>query len=158
LRALVVSRDPVSDGAIDLIALLVEHEGVRLKPYRDSVGRLTIGVGRNLDDVGIRYGEALELLKNDIDHIHAQLLSSFSWYKDLDQVRRDALIDMCFMGIGALSGFHKFLNYMELGLYEAASVEMLDSKWAKQVGKRATDLSYMIKMGLYPRLSPLTPV
>ena len=58
---------------------LVIHEGMRLKPYKDSVGKLTIGVGRNLDDVGITEVEALELLENDIHRVMDDLDRNVPW-------------------------------------------------------------------------------
>ena len=85
---------------------LIRHEGLMLKPYRDSLGILTIGVGRNLDDVGITREEALMMLDHDIDVARADLARVFPWTQDLDPVRRDALTNMAFnMGIDGLLAF-----------------------------------------------------
>ena len=134
----------------NLIDLLVKHEGLRTKPYEDSVGVLTIGVGRNLDDVGLSHDEIYYLLKNDIRRCEEELDNSFRWYKDLDQVRKDAMINLCFnLGISRLRKFKLALRAMEVRDYEDAADEFLDSLWATQVGQRAMEVTYMIRFGEY---------
>ena len=130
---------------------LVRHEGLRLKPYRDSVGLLTIGVGRNLDDVGISESEALVLLDHDIDRARADLARAFPWTQNLDPVRRDALTNMCFnIGIGRLRGFAKMLAALQAGNWVEAAEQALDSKWAVQVGSRSHELAKQFITGAYP--------
>ena len=131
-----------------LTEMLVEHEGLRLKPYRCTAGKLTIGVGRNLDDRGITPDEALYLLRNDIEISRKELSASFPWFDGLDSVRQSVLIDMCVnLGLARLKGFRNTLALIGVGKYEAAAVEMLDSKWAQQVGSRARRLSGMMANG-----------
>jgi len=128
--------------------MLVRHEGLMLKPYKDSVGKLTIGVGRNLDDVGLSEQEALYLLKNDIDKAidHAK---AFPWYEELNDARKMAVVDMIFnMGVAGFSKFKKTIKHISRGEYDAAGVEMLDSKWAKQVGSRAIRVSELMRSGI----------
>src|SRR5574341_784631 len=74
-----------------LMAELKRDEGVRLKPYRDTVGKLTIGAGRNLDDKGISAVEATILLANDIEEVCAALDAELAWWRDLDGVRQRAI-------------------------------------------------------------------
>jgi len=127
---------------------LEHHEGLRLKPYKDSVGKLTIGIGRNLDDVGISKSEALLLLQNDIDVAINKLRTNYSWFSALSEIRQEILINMVFnMGITRFKGFKKMIHALEQADYTAASVEMLDSKWASQVGNRATELSAAMLKG-----------
>lgn len=127
---------------VNLIETLIRHEGKKNKPYRCTENYLTIGVGRNLETVGLSDDEIYYLLKNDITRCHDQLNSTFSWYKDLDPNRKDALINLCFnLGIGTLSKFKKALEAMEAKDYELAATEFLDSKWAKQVGQRAIEVT-----------------
>lgn len=134
----------------ELADMITRHEGVRLKPYRDTVGKLTIGVGRNLDDVGITGYEAAYLLENDIAKARSELRRAFHWFSNLTCQRQDALTDMCFnVGLPRLQGFKKMVAAMEKQDYETAAVEMLDSKWAEQVGARATELAEIIKSGQY---------
>lgn len=125
---------------------LILHEGMKLKPYRCTAGKLTIGVGRNLEDRGISEEEALFLLQNDIENVIKQL-ERYSWYTGLDPVRQKVIIDMSFMGMGSLLGFKKMIAALELGDYEEATKEMLDSRWAEQVGQRAVRLAEMMGTG-----------
>jgi lysozyme len=133
-----------------LIDVLVRHEGLRNKPYEDTSGHLTIGVGRNLDTMGLSDDEIYYLLKNDIRRCETELDNSFRWYKDLDQVRQEAMINLCFnLGITRLRKFKLALRAMEVKDYEDASEEFLDSLWATQVGQRAVEVAEMIKTGEY---------
>ncbi|MDX8413914.1 MAG: hypothetical protein R8J85_07480 [Mariprofundales bacterium] len=127
--------------------MLVAHEGLRLAPYRDSVGKLTIGVGRNLDDVGISQAEAMLLLTDDIEGIVADLERQ-AWFARLDGVRQIALVDMAFnLGLPRLLGFKRMVAALETGAWEQAAAEMLDSRWARQVGSRADELAQMMREG-----------
>ena len=127
--------------------LLIRHEGLVKKPYKDTVGKLTIGVGRNLDDVGITKDEALYLLDNDIDRVEDEL-KKFDWFNELDEVRQVAIIDMCFnLGLSRFLQFKKTIEALKDKDWGKAAEEMLNSKWAKQVGNRAVELSEMIKKG-----------
>ncbi len=131
-----------------LIRLLITHEGLRLKPYRDTRGKLTIGVGRNLDDVGITEEEALYLLKNDIKRVLDFLKERLPYWNGLTETRKMALVDMCFnLGPGGFLSFKKMLAALERGDYEQAAREMLDSRWARQVGRRAEELAEMMRDG-----------
>lgn len=131
-----------------LARILEEHEGVRLKPYKDTVGKITIGVGRNLDDVGLDHREVTFLLDNDIDRVIGDLDLRLGWWRQLDQVRQLVIADMCFnLGITGLLGFKKTLRAISDGRYEDGARMMLQSKWAKQVGRRARRLAEMMRTG-----------
>jgi lysozyme len=131
---------------INIAALLEKHEGFRKFPYRDSVGKLTIGIGRNLDDRGITRMEALYLLENDIADFWNQLNEGFYWFEAIDPVAQKVLVDMAFnMGFNGLKTFNQTLEHIKNHNYKAASVTMLNSKWANQVGIRATELSELLK-------------
>lgn len=125
-------------------------EGNKAKPYTDTVGKLTIGVGRNLTDRGLSPDEVNYLLNNDI-HIATQdakkLVPAFD---KLDDVRQEVLVNMAFnLGLDRLGGFKKFLAAVNAGNFAKASVEMLDSVWAKQVGARAIRLSNAMRAGSF---------
>lgn len=128
---------------------LVRHEGLRLKPYRCTAGKLTIGIGRNLDDCGISQIEAYVLLENDIQNCEKQLLDEIpEIYNPLDEVRKSVLLNMCYnLGIGGLLGFNNTLAFIAAGDWERAANNMLVSKWAKQVGRRAIELSELMRKG-----------
>jgi len=131
--------------------LLKLHEGVRLRPYRDSVGKLTIGCGRNLDDRGITLEEADYLLSNDISDVWLQLVSRLPFFSRLNTVRQATLIDMAFnLGTSGLLSFGVTLAAVERGHYDEAAKAMLDSRWAQQVGRRAIRLSEMLRTGEWP--------
>ena len=116
-------------------AQLVRHEGLRLRPYRCTAGKLTIGIGRNLDDCGISQSEAYVMLINDIMNCEKQLQSKIpDIYNGLDEVRKSVLLNMCFnLGINGLLGFKNTLAFVKVGDWERAANNMLVSKWAKQV-------------------------
>lgn len=129
--------------------MLIRQEGLRLKPYTDTVGKVTIGVGRNLTDNGILESEAYAMLDNDIQTatIQAQKLPCFV---QLDPVRQDVLVDMVFnMGLPRAQGFKNMLIALSGNDWIEASNQMLDSKWAVQVGNRAQELAAMIRTGNY---------
>jgi len=131
-----------------LITMLKAHEGVRLKPYVDTVGKTTIGVGRNLTDNGITAAEADAMLAYDISVARTALASGFRAFQALDDVRQAVLTDMCFnMGWPRLSAFKNTLSLIEHARYNDAAAAMLDSLWAKQVGNRAVQLAQMMRTG-----------
>jgi lysozyme len=133
---------------MNLVEQLTRDEGMRLHPYRDTVGKLTIGVGRNLDDVGISIGEAEALLVNDIAVASKNLEQAFPWTSGLDEARRNALVAMVFnMGVFGLGKFVRFLAAMRAADWNAAHDEMLSSLWAVQVGPRALRLAVQIQVG-----------
>lgn len=132
------------------IEQLVLHEGFELHPYVDTVGKVTIGVGRNLTDRGISKEEALLLLENDVELHKEELEAAFPIVTQLDGVRYYVLLDMAFnMGIPRLSKFVKMWAAIESKNYFRAADEMLDSKWARQVGQRARTLATQMETGKY---------
>jgi lysozyme len=130
--------------------IIVKHEGLRLRPYRDTMNILTIGVGRNLESRGISNAEAMYMLMNDITRCDLELLQ-FDWYKNLDQIRREALIELVFnMGLSRLLGFTKMIAALKDKDFKLARKELLDSKWADQVKQnRATNIANRILTGKY---------
>lgn len=121
---------------------LILHEGLKLKPYKCTAGKITIGVGRNIEDIGITEDEARSLLDNDILRVAQELDNALPWWRDLSDVRQRVLLDMAFnIGTPTLMKFKKTLDLIEAKEFEKASVEMLDSRWAEQVGQRARTLS-----------------
>lgn len=129
------------------VELIKKHEGLRLKPYKCSAGKITIGYGRNLEDNGISAYEAEQMLFNDIQKCYTDLVKLSCWNK-LDEARKAVLLDMCYnIGIARLKTFKKMLAALEVGAYNRAAKEMLDSKWAFQVKTRATELAEIMKKG-----------
>ena len=125
--------------------MLERHEGYKPTIYVDSVGVETVGIGHNLHKPLTR-AAILHILRDDIADATNECLHAFPWFADLTPARKDVLINMCFnLGLSRLSKFVKFLKAMELGQYETAANEMLDSLWAKQVKGRAIELANIIR-------------
>jgi lysozyme len=131
-----------------LIDQLLDHEGLRLRVYRDSLGIETIGVGRNLRDRGITKDEALYLLDNDIDTCIYDL-ATLSWFANLDPIRQRALVDLRFnLGPSKLRAFTRMLSALASFDYATASRELIASHWAEQVQPARRDrLLKMIRDG-----------
>lgn len=131
-----------------LRAQLVRHEGYRQFPYRDTVGKLTIGVGRNLDDVGISRTEAELLLDRDLAVAERGVRERYAWFSDLDPVRQAVVVNMVFnMGLVTFGQFRNTIALIASGDYTGAAIGMLHSKWASQVNGRAEELAQMMRTG-----------
>lgn len=148
---------------IDALRKMLERdEGIRATPYFDCCGnsfrdcacqprgRLTVGVGRNLEDVGLSRVEIAILLDADIERARSAA-ERFHWFANLDEARADVVIAMIFnLGFGGFCKFKQTIAYLSKGDYHLAAREMLNSKWADQVGARAIRLSEMMLTGKYP--------
>jgi len=131
--------------------MLKRDEGSNVKlgrhiPYTDSVGKTTIGYGRNLSDRGLSMLEADALLEHDIDDAIKDVIARFPWVEWLEPARQGVLVNMSFnLGITRLAGFKRMLSAAQRGDYEAAAVEMLSSHWSEQVGDRALRLAEQMR-------------
>ena len=124
------------------------HEGRKKYPYRDTVGKLTIGVGHNLEDKGLSDAVINLILQEDIEEAKSELDRVLPAWQELDEVRQQVMIDMMFnLGAPRLMTFVKFRRALLVSDYEDAAAEMLDSKWAEQVGARADRLAEMMRSG-----------
>lgn len=133
-----------------LVQQVKRHEGFRSKPYLCTAGKTTIGFGRNLDDVGITEGEASFLLRNDLSHAYRDLITNHSWADELTAPRKEAFINMVFnLGINRFNQFKKMLAAAEREQWDECAVQALDSRWAKQVGKRAVEIAEQLRTGSY---------
>jgi len=131
--------------------MLTEHEGSRNKIYSDTNGIPHIGIGRNLQQ-GISEDEINYLLENDIVRCMKECANAFPWYSQLDEVRQDVLVMLCFsMGLTRLRGFKNMLSALEQGDFEVSAAELVDSRWYVQVGPlRGETLKEMLATGEYP--------
>lgn len=117
-------------------------EGCKLKPYYCTAGKLTIGVGRNLEDTGITKAEAQFMLEGDIVRLMKELDELFPEWRDLSETRQMVVLNMCFnMGTFGFLNFKRTIAYMRAEKFSEAADEMLRSQWADQVGDRAKRLS-----------------
>jgi lysozyme len=135
-------------GMQQILEQLEKHEGLELKPYRCTSEKLTIGIGRNLEDVGISKKEAYLLLENDVKNVDQQIKTYMPWATSLNPARYAALINFVFnVGIGTALKFENAMAALKASDFGTAAEELLDSRWAKQVGKRSTEISEQIRTG-----------
>ena len=141
-----------------LIEMLKRHEGEvktngRHVAYKCPAGYWTLGIGRNIDPengVGLSEEEVNFLLQNDLERCEAELNAEYVWFRTLEGARRDAILDIFFnLGATRFRGFKNAIAAMDEQDYDKAAVEFMDSRWAKQVGGRALELTDMIKAGSY---------
>lgn len=130
--------------------MLIRHEGMELKVYLCPAGKATIGVGRNLEDLGVSEEEALFMLSNDISRARKEAGSRFPWFSGLSGERQDVVISMIInLGITRFMGFKKLHAALLSGNWEKAASEMLSSTWAAQVKGRAVELAKLMKTSQY---------
>jgi len=158
---------------------LIRMEGERLHVYDDGTGVPTIGIGRNIRDKGISdkeasdlgisentlndimslkisHSAAIYLLRNDIKEIES-MLRQFSWYCNLSDVRKDAIINIVFnVGETEFLAWTRTILALESGNFERAAKIMLlkrnerdNCKWVFDVKTRALELSEQIRLGRY---------
>ena len=129
--------------------LIKRHEGFREKPYLCTAGKLTIGYGRNLDDVGITKEEASLLLEKDIIIATNQVRLVFKEeYKKFSYDRFMALVDMMYnLGLPRFKEFKKMIQAIRDNDWEEAAKQALDSDWAKQVQARANEDAELLRKG-----------
>jgi len=128
---------------------LKDFEGLELKAYQCTAGKTTIGLGRNLDDYGITKEEAFYLAENNITELEDELDRALPWWWELNEARQRALLNMAYnIGTPALLKFKKTLDHLKNGFYDEAAEEVLDSRWASQVGRRAIFISDVFKTGV----------
>jgi lysozyme len=120
--------------------------GEKLKLYTDTKNKVTIGIGHNIQDKGITVATSRFMCSEDIDEAENELNRCISWWKSKPDNVKLVLLNMMFnMGANKLMGFVKTLQLIKEDKFKEASVEMLNSAWANQVGKRAVRLSNMLK-------------
>ncbi|ACJ20056.1 glycoside hydrolase family protein [Coxiella burnetii] len=126
------------------LEFLKRHEGFSPHLYKDSVGKWTIGYGRNLEDDPLHEYEAEFLLMQDIERLD-KALSLHEAYQALDNERKAIILDMAYnLGYGGLMKFTHLWQALEKQDYEQAAKEMLNSEWAEEVKSRATELAQLM--------------
>lgn len=135
---------------MDVKTLIEQHEGRRRKPYKCTAGKTSIGIGRNLDDVGLSDDEIDYLFANDLKRAHAEA-SKYPWFAELSEVRQAAIVDMIFnLGPSRFAGFRNFIQAMSQKDYVWAAAELVASKWFLQVRRRASRIRLMILNDEWP--------
>lgn len=145
---LITNPSGLTDEQITILKVrLARTEGRRNRPYIDTVGKVTIGIGHNLTDKGISDVILDAIFLEDITEA-AKDVSTLPFYLNLDPIRQTVVIDMVFnMGLASFSEFTNTIGYIKRGDYTGAADQMLLSKWAKQVGSRAVELATIMRTG-----------
>ena len=144
---------------------LIRHEGLKRFPYLDccgkpwrectcsTKGKMSISVGRNLDDVGLSDNESRYLLDNDVGRVRMELDEALPWWRSMDEIRQQVLIDLGFnLGVltppetAKLLKFHETLELYRTGQYAAVADRLATLPWHTQVGRRALELEAMLRL------------
>ena len=127
---------------------LIRDEGLRLKMYQDSRGIWTIGIGHNLEAKAISEPAARQILADDIQDAWQELYQALPWVTSLNEARQGVLLNMAFnLGVAGLLAFRLMLQAAKIGAWNTAADEMMRSKWAEQVGARASRLELQMRTG-----------
>lgn len=141
------------DQLSQLKKLLIRHEGKKNKLYKCTADKWTIGVGRNIEENGLRDNEIELMLYNDITDTYHFLMKNYPWFTALDDCRASALIDMCFcLGGPRYKTFQRMNFALSQNQFNDAADELLDSRFAAQVGYRAEELAKMLRTGQWPNI------
>jgi len=137
-----------------IVELLLEEERFVKHAYEDSLGYLTIGIGRLIDKRkggGLSYEEGLYLLHNDIDEKEEELDHRLPWWRELDENRRTVILAMAFqMGVAGLLKFKQTLEAIRSCNWDEAGVRMRRSLWYRQTPSRAERMARVIETGSWP--------
>jgi lysozyme len=134
-----------------LVADLTRDEGRVLKPYEDSLGNLTIGVGHNLTANGISDAICDALLAEDIANAEALLDRNFPWWREMDEARQRVVVNLAFNLGAKLLDFTVTMGRLQARNYLAAAESLLrNTRWVAQVGPRAQRLADLLTSGTDP--------
>jgi lysozyme len=124
---------------------LKRHEGFSPTVYKDSLGFDTIGYGFAIKDLVLDRDISSQILRNIVYELVFKVQEKFGWFRFMPGAIQEVIVEMCFqIGISGFSKFKKTIGYFRELKWEKASIEMLDSKWAKQTPNRARELSNIV--------------
>lgn len=135
---------------------IARHEGLRLVPYRDTLGYWTIGYGhcispnpqllaseaeKRVAPLPWTKDRAEQQLDLDIAHTKLELFKQAPWIEQWPPQVQEALIEMAFqMGVGGVLQFRTMLSRLAAEDYDGARQAALDSRWATQTPERAQEV------------------
>ena len=129
-----------------LLDQIKEHEGYRSKVYKCTQGYDTIGYGFAIKDLVLDEDIAEQILIKKLYDLQCKIQDKFKWFDDLPQEAQDVITNMCYqLGVTGFSKFKKTIKLLKAHKFKAASIEMLDSKWALQTPNRAEELSLILR-------------
>ena len=127
---------------MSLIDEIKRHEGYRSTVYQCTEGYDTIGYGFAIKDLQLSEEICDIILAEKIAKLQFDISNKFEWFDDSPTLVKDVVTNMCYqIGLSGFSKFKKTIYYLETEQYEEASIECLDSLWAKQTPNRAKELS-----------------
>ena len=130
---------------MSLIESIKEHEGYVGIVYKDSLGIDTIGYGFAIKDLELDADICDIILERKINNLQDRVKVKFKWYGYMPQEIKDVVMEMCYqLGVTGFSKFVKTITYLKDKDFKNASIEMLDSKWAKQTPNRAKKMSEIV--------------
>ena len=130
----------------DLLNDIKKHEGFKPRVYKCTEGYDTIGYGFAIKDLVIEKDVADLILMRKLHTLLQRVMVAFPWFESMPPEVKDVVLNMCYqLGLSGFSKFKKTIYLLETEQFEEASVEMLDSLWAKQTPNRAKELSERIK-------------
>ena len=132
---------------VNLKMLMIDHEGKKEKLYFDTEGHGTIGIGRNVSQVGLRDDEIDLLFKNDSGFFYENLSKSYPWFLELNEARQIAIISMAFMGLQKFKTFKRMIAALDKHDYQMAAIEILDSNYGRKLTRRANHIANIILQG-----------
>ena len=134
------------------------HEGEVLEVYADSLGYLTLGVGYLIQPNDPAHGQPAgtpvsqevvdKYYEIDFDkHLEeTKHVIGHDVFDGLPGEIQEVLVNMCFnLGGTRLGKFRNMLNAVEDHDWERMAVEMEDSRWFKQVGRRSVELQEIVR-------------
>ena len=131
---------------MSLIESIKQHEGYVGVVYKDSLGIDTIGYGFAIKDLELDKDVCDIILERKLKNLQDIVKIKFKWYAYMPQEIKDVVMEMCYqLGVTGFSKFRKTIAYLQNKQFHDASVEMLDSLWAKQTPNRAKELSNRVK-------------
>ena len=131
---------------MSLIESIKKHEGYVGVVYKDSLGIDTIGYGFAIKDLELDADVCDIILERKLKDLEHRIKLKFDWYKYMPQEIKDIVTEMCYqLGVTGFSKFKKTIAYLQNKEWKNASIEMLDSRWAKQTPNRAKEMSNRVK-------------
>lgn len=126
--------------------LMILHEDYRKRPYLDTKNIITVGIGHNMQNADMPESLLMQYFEEDSDAIYEKLWE-YEWFRGMNEARQLALVDFCFAGMKTFEGFTEMIHWLGARCYNSAAKELLDSKYADEVGQRADDLAKILVTG-----------
>ena len=124
---------------------IIKNEGYVGIVYKDSLGIDTIGYGFAIKDLEFDKDICDLILERKLKDLESRIKLKFGWYPFMPKTIQDVVMEMCYqLGVTGFSKFVKTITYLKDKDFKNASIEMLDSKWAKQTPNRAKKMSKIV--------------